>query len=174
MERAACMERLLDAFAGSYDIIRGETLCGRPIEARAEMRALNSKYVLSKKLVLWQANAFEQCLFVPADTLTADTVQDWWTFLTEEAESPLVHPGEKYPPEGHMYTWLTVIFVADRAEDAAKQTLKKLRFTKNYLLSLRGWATGRAMVIDLEKNEVIVNAAGKDMKKPIEKLLTKA
>ncbi len=174
MDKYSQLDKLLEAFAGSYDIVRNEALCGRPIEARAEMRALNSKYVLSKKLVLWEANAFEQCLFVPVEVLTADAVQDWWNFLTREAEAELVHPGEKYPPEGHMYTWLTVIFIADRVEDGVKKAVKKLRFTKNYLLSLRGWATGRAMVIDLEKGDVTVNAAGKEMKKPIEKLLAKA
>ncbi len=174
MERTACLEKLLDAFAGSYDIAREETLCGRRVEARAEMRALNSKYVLSKKLVLWEANAFEQCLFVPAETLTADMVADWWNFLTKTAEAELIHPGEKYPPEGHMYTYLTVIFVADKVEADAAKAVRKAKFTKNYLLSLRGWATGRAMAIALDSGEVTVNAAGKEMVKPIRKLIQEA
>lgn len=174
MARSIDLENVLELFTASHDVTRGETLCGREIEARAEMRALNSKYVLSKKMVLWQANAYEQCLFVTADTLTEAMANDWWTFLTQTAEEPLVHPGEKYPPEGHMYTYLTVVFIADRVEEAAAKAVERFRFTKNYLFSLRGWATGRAMTMEKSTGRITANRAAADMKKHFRKWFNQA
>lgn len=104
MEPAALLSRALDAFAGSYDIARDAQVLSRRVDALAQLRALNSKYVLSQKHVLWEANAFEHAIFLCVDTLTAEMVEDWFAFLTRQAEPELVHPGKSLPDEGHMYT----------------------------------------------------------------------
>lgn len=168
------LEKALTSFAGSYDISRDTQVHGRPVQALCQLRAMNSKYMIKKKWVVWEANAFEHCVFVTADTLTADTVQDWFSFLTRDAEEELVHPGEKYPPEGHMYTYLTTVFLCGSMEPEAAKALKRLKFNKNYLFTVRGWATGRALAVDMSSGKVVTNAAGKEMKKHFEKLLKSA
>lgn len=165
------LERALTSFAGSYDISRNAQVLDRSVEALCQLRAMNSKYMIKKKWVVWEANAFEHCVFVTADKLTAETVKDWFQFLTKDAEAELVHPGAKYPPEGHMYTYLTTVFLCEEMDREAAKALRKLKFTKNYLFTIRGWATGRALAVELKSGKVIANAAGKEMKKHFEKLL---
>lgn len=171
MDSAAFLDRTLESFSGAYDITRGAQVLSRRVDALAQMRALNSKYILSKKHVLWEANAFEHALFVQADSLTAQQAQDWFAFLTREAEPELVHPGAPCPPEGHMYTYLTVIFVCGDVQEDARRAIRKLKFTKNYRFSLRGWASGRALAVDLSCGRVYANAAGREMVKHFESLL---
>ena len=171
MEVHELLERALASFAGSYDISRDTQVLDRPVEALCQLRALNSRYMLKKKWVVWEANAFEHCVFVTCEKLTAETVKEWFTFMTREAEEHLVHPGEKYPPEGHMYTYLSTVFLCNEMDKEAKKALKRLRFTKNYLFTVRGWATGRAVAAEVSTGKVVTNGAGKEMKKHFEKLL---
>ncbi|MBQ8654284.1 MAG: hypothetical protein IJ507_05030 [Clostridia bacterium] len=165
------LERALASFAGSYDISRDAQILDRRAEALCQLRAMNSKYMLKKKWVVWEANAFEHCVFVTAKTLTADVVRDWFDFLTKEAEAELVHPGAKYPPEGHMYTYLTTVFLCDTMEPEAAKAVRRLRFSKNYLFTFRGWASGRALAAETSTGRIVVNQAGKPMKKLFVRLL---
>ena len=171
MDTAQMLERTLQSFATNYDITRGAQVATRKVEALAQLRAMNSRYMLSKKWVVWQANAFEHCIFVTVPTLTAEMVRNWFSFLTEEAEPELVHPGADVPPEGHMYSYLTVVYLCGRMEPEAAKAVRKLRFTKNYRFSLRGWATGRALAVEVPTGEMAYNAQGKEMRKHFRQLL---
>ena len=74
MESGVFLSRVLDAFSGSYDIARDAQVLSRRVDALAQLRAMNSKYVLNRKHVLWEANAFEHALFLCVDSLTAQMV----------------------------------------------------------------------------------------------------
>lgn len=171
MEKEMLLERALESFSGAYDIVRDAEVAARRVDALAQLRAINQKYVLSKKHVLWEANAFEHALFLCEGELSADVVNDWFAFLTHEAEAPLAHPDAKYPPEGHMYTYLTLIFLCDGVQDEAVKAIKKAKFTKNYCFSLRGWATARVLAVDIERGRVYTNAAGREMERHFKRLL---
>ena len=58
MTRDDAVSRLCDVYGGSFDITR----CGEeelPLTAKMDFYVHNSKYVLSKKAKLWEANSFE-------------------------------------------------------------------------------------------------------------------
>lgn len=173
MNTQQLLELALDSFAGMYDIERGARVAGRGVDALASFRALNAKYVLSKKHTLWEANAFEYALFVTVDELTEDIARDWLRFLTREAEPELVHPGQKYPPEGHMYSYLTLIFLCGRANEEALAAVRRAKFTKNYCLSLRGWATLRAVAAVTGEARAVSNAEGRELQRHFAGLLHK-
>lgn len=164
MEPKALLSRALDALAGTYDITPDAQVLSRSVDALAQLRALNSKYVLTKKHVLWQANAFEHALFLCTDSLCAETVRDWFTFLTREAEPQLVHPGKPCPDEGHMYTDLTLIFLCKDVQEDASRFIRRAKFTKNYRFSFRGWATARLLAVDCSRGAVVTNAAARELK----------
>ena len=170
MEPKALLSRALDALAGTYDITPGATILSRQVDALAQLRALNSKYVLTKKHVLWEANAFEHALFLCEDSLSEETARDWFTFLTREAEPELVHPGKPCPDEGHMYTDLTLIFLCKDVQEDAQRFIQRAKFTKNYRFSLRGWATARLLAVDLSRGTVVTNAAAKELRPLFTKL----
>lgn len=174
MEPKALLSRALDALAGTYDITPDARVLSRSVDALAQLRALNSKYVLTKKHVLWQANAFEHALFLCTDSLCAETVRDWFTFLTREAEPQLVHPGKPCPDEGHMYTDLTLIFLCKDVQEDASRFIRRAKFTKNYRFSFRGWATARLLAVDCSRGAVVTNAAARELKPLFTRLIRDA
>ena len=165
MESGVFLSRVLDAFSGSYDIARDAQVLSRRVDALAQLRAMNSKYVLNRKHVLWEANAYDHALILRVQTLTAAMVEDWFTFLTREAEPFLVHPGASCPPEGHMASTLTLILIAETVEPEAARAVRRAKFSKNYWFSLRGWATGRAAAADLGGGCVHASRDAKDLEK---------
>ena len=174
MEPKALLSRALQALSGTYDITLDAQILSRRVDALAQLRAYNSKYVLSKKHVLWQANAFEHALFLCADSLSEETARDWFTFLTQEAEPELVHPGKPCPDEGHMYTDLTLIFLYKDVQEDARRFIRRAKFTKNYRFSLRGWASVRLLAVDLSRGAIVTNAAAKELRPLFTKLIKDA
>ena len=164
MESDAYFERLLASLAASYDVVRGARIASRRVDALAQLRALNSKYVLSRKHVLWEANAYDHALILKVQTLTAGMVEDWFTFLTREAEAPLVHPDASCPPEGHMASTLTLILLCGAVEPEAASAVRRARFSKSYRFSLRGWATGRVAAADLGSGCAYASRDAKDLR----------
>ena len=171
MELTAYFERVLDSMAVSYDVVRDAQIVSRRVDALAQLRALNSKYVLSKKHVLWEANAYDHALILKVQTLTAAMAEDWFAFLTREAEAALVHPGASCPPEGHMASTLTLMLLCEAVEPEAARAVRRARFSKNYRFSLRGWATGRAVAADLGGGCVYASRDAKDLEKHLLSLM---
>ena len=165
MECSAYFERLLASLTASYDVERDAQIVSRRVDALAQLRALNSKYVLNQKHVLWEANAYDHALILQVRTLTAAMVEDWFGFLTREAEAALVHPGASCPPEGHMASTLTLILVCEVVEPEAAKAVRRAKFSKNYWFSLRGWATGRVVAADLGGGCVYASRGAKDMER---------
>lgn len=174
METQQLLDRALLSFSGSFDITRPAQVASRTVDALAQFRAINEKYVFSRKHVLWEADAFEHALFVTTPRLTRAQVEDWFAFLTREAEPELVHPGAPCPPEGHMYTYLTLVFLCKEAEEDALRALRRLRFVKNYRFSLRGWATGRAVAAVIADGKVAANRDGAPLRGHFEAILGSA
>ena len=164
MELDSFFERVLESMAASYDVLRDAQVVSRRVDALAQLRALNSKYVLSEKHVLWEANAYDHALILKVHTLTAEMVEDWFAFLTREAESPLVHPETKYPPEGHMASTLTLILLCESVEPEAAKAVRRAKFSKSYCFSLRGWVTGRIAAADAGRRCAYASRDAKDLK----------
>lgn len=171
MDAQQMLELALESFAGMYDIERGAQVLTRRVDALAQLRVLNSKYVLSPRHVLWEANAYEYALLITQRELTEPAVEDWVRFLTREAEPELVHPGAGCPPEGHMYSYLTLIFLCDEAQEGALRAVRRAKFTKNYRFSLRGWATLRTVAVAAGEEKAVSNAEGKELKVHLTALL---
>ena len=164
MEFDAFFERVLESMAASYDVLWEAQVVSRRVDALAQLRALNSKYVLNEKHVLWEANAYDHALILKVQTLTAGMVEDWFAFMTREAEASLVHPGAKCPPEGHMASTLTLILLCDAVEPEAARAVHRARFSKSYYFSLRGWVTGRIAAADVGSGCVSASRDAKDLK----------
>lgn len=164
MELDPFFERVLESMAASYDVVRDAQIVSRRVDALAQLRALNSKYVLNRKHVLWEANTYDHALILKVQTLTAAMVEDWFTLLTREAEAPLVHPGMSCPPEGHMASTLTLILLCNAVEPDAAKAVRRAKFTKNYRFSLRGWVTGRVAAADAGNGCAYASHDAKDLK----------
>ena len=71
---------------------------------------------------------------------------------------------EKYPPKDHMRTFLTAVLVLERSPGPELiRKVRRYRFDKSYLFSLRGFSQGRIIVVDLPSKKVYTSPAAKDV-----------
>ena len=71
MTRQEAVDKLCDVYAGSFDVTRHEE-ARQPLMATMDFFVHNSKYVLSKKAKLWEANSFEYVYLFSVPHLTKE------------------------------------------------------------------------------------------------------
>ncbi|MBO4318660.1 MAG: hypothetical protein J5855_10380 [Mailhella sp.] len=119
--------------------------------------AANESYVISKKVKLWRAEMHEYAYVFSFENLDAAAA-----FAALENAKTLAK-GQIHPGREHMQSNITAVFVCGSIEDDATKLLKKTRYHKNYLLMLRGWTDLRTGAVDISKDAVMSNRAGKDL-----------
>jgi hypothetical protein len=79
-------------------------------------------------------------------------------------EPVLARAQEKYPPKDHMRTFLTVVLLMEQApEEELVNKIRRYRYDRSYLFSLRGYSQGRMIAVDLPNNKVYTSPAAKDV-----------
>ena len=165
------LETLLESFQASYDVERACDINGDIYEAYASFRAANARYVLVKSAELWRAECFEHVFFrINRMELTAETVDLFGRQVTDYIEPELVRHGEKWPPENHMYTYMTMIYICENgvSEEAAGR-IRSFRYVKNYKMSIRGYSEARILVFDLKNRKLLGNRAARELVKGYKK-----
>ena len=72
---------------------------------------------------------------------------------------------------GHMYSYITPIFICDQVDEDARKALKKCRIYKSFHFSLHGWMDFHAALVDLGHDRFDSNRAGKTTVKILKKVL---
>lgn len=180
------LDKILDRMTSTHNITRNFTADGRTFAAHALYKASSEKYVLSRKANLWKVSESEHVLFMtlpenadpgtdPGANPGADSDADPGASpeaLFEEAgrlisdymEPVLSRGNEKYPPKDHMRTFLTAVLVLERSPGPELiRKVRRYRFDKSYLFSLRGFSQGRIIVVDLPSKKVYTSPAAKDV-----------
>ena len=68
-----------------------------------------------------------------------------------------------------MVSYLTVCVLSDKSPDqAVREAVARFRFSKNYLLTVRGHSEGHLICADLEKEQVFCNRPARRMLKTYE------
>ncbi|MBR3756343.1 MAG: hypothetical protein IKK48_04460 [Firmicutes bacterium] len=165
-------EKLLPAYRQSHDIKENFRIEDTYYDAYGFCNITNAKYVLVKKAELWRALNFEHVFFKTVDFLEADDIDGFRKQLKEYIEPNLVRKGGKTMEKDHMSTHVDCIFLCEKGitPDAAK-VVKKVRFFKDYMLSIRGFCDLRVVAVDLAKGRVIGNSAARDLVKYYDKLI---
>ncbi len=195
MNRQDYLEKLIRSYAGFYNIDRydqadlpeeqrfdGEIIgevrdieaaftpemvreSGLPLVARAIFHQHSSRYVLVKKAELWNADCNEYLYIYSMPHLTKE--------LYDRALEYTVNEGSKLvdPKRGHMYSYVSALFLADQVDDDALAALKRCRIHKNFLFSLHGWMDVHTAVVDITQEQVTANGAGRDKVKILKRLL---
>lgn len=84
--------------------------------------------------------------------------------ISDYMEPVLSRGNEKYPPKDHMRTFLTAVLVLERFPGPELiRKVRRYRFDKSYLFSLRGFSQGRIIVVDLPSKRVYTSPAAKDV-----------
>lgn len=157
-------EKLLKGFQAYYNV---ETLPeeSAPLIAICEYYERSQKYVLSQKAELWSENSEEFLFLYKFDQLT---LPDY-----EKCKEQALAEGMKraHIGPGHMYTYITPIFVCDRCEEAARKALQKTRIYKSFRFSFHGWMDFHTAVLEVQSHKISSNGAGRPVEKAMKKML---
>lgn len=162
--RETAIDRLFKSYQVYYNInmFNDEQT---PITARCDFFEHSQKYVLSKKAELWSADAEEFLYILNIPHLTLELFEKWRDYVYEDGMSRL-HIGP-----GHMYSFITSVFVCDACDEDARKALKKCRIYKSFHFSLHGWMDYHTAVIDLGKSRITANRSGHQTAKILKKVL---
>lgn len=154
----ALLRRLLDAYRGYYDMEEDCRYGGRVFPGYGELHSHGEKYVLSKQAKLWEVDTHDYLFFDVVSLADRVYLEESVAFMTGAAL------GKVDPKPDHMVSYLSLVIIADRVDQAMPALVRRTRFRKNFRLGLRGWADLRLAVIDLQGYNVYTNGQGKEMK----------
>ena len=163
MNRQEMVKRLLNSYESYFDIVPCEdNAIG--LVARCDFHVHNEKYVLVKSARLWEADCHEYVYVFSVDNLTEEVFGKCESFVCEDGFSRVV------PKSGHMYTYITAVFVCDDFTKDAVRRLKKSKHYKSYKFTLHGWADFRTFAIRASDKALYHNPAGTECSKFAKKL----
>lgn len=172
MQSEQYLEKLLSKYEGAFDIHRPYSIQGKEYPAYGYFFSHTEKYVLVREANMWTSESFEHVLFITADTITAEHVDEAADIIQNYMEPMLVRKGEQYPAQNHMYSYLSVILISNTPTDAAvTKAVKRYSFDKGYKWNIRGYSQGRLACISLSDRQVTTNRAMKQMKKTLQSIL---
>lgn len=164
-ERQEKLERLLLAYKDYFDIDREVPEGEGVFCASAKFHSRSEKYVLVKKAQIWAMEQNEYVYFSELEHLDLNTLNS----LFEKARD--CGMAQIKPHSEHMYSYVTLIILADSIDPEAAEALKKIRFQKSFWLSLHGWMEFRIAAVDFSGSTVISNKPGKSVRVLLEQNL---
>lgn len=163
--RESALDRLLEGYSLYYNITKlkdGEL----PLAAVCEFFEHAEKYVISRQANLWAANCEEFVYLFTLEHLTKEEFEKCRDFAHEDGMKR-AHIGP-----GHMYTYITPIFLCDTCEEDARRALKKCRIYKSFRFSVHGWMDFHTAVLEiLSDNRITTNKSGRCVEKVLKNVL---
>lgn len=161
----AYLERLLLRYSGTFDIHKPYHMNGREYPAYGYFYSCVEKYVLVREANMWTSNSYEHILFLKEEICTLELLKHLEQLVVDYMEPELVRNGKQYPPDNHMYTYLTFAIICDKAPSAeVRKALKKFKFEKGYKFNMLGFSQAHIICASMEDEKVITNYAGRKSK----------
>ncbi len=186
--RQNAVERLLNSYERFYNITRFD---GGSASAQEECKGLreaenlvplrwNDQNVLSavceyyertgqhlfmKSNELWSANQEEFIFLFNIDRLTQEIFNRCKEYAYEEGMK-IAHIGS-----GHMYTYISPVFICGSVDPEAQKSLEKCRIYKTFRFSLHGWMEFHAACLNIRENRLHFNRSGQCMEKNLKQVL---
>ena len=71
------------------------------------------------------------------------------------------------PKKDHMYTYVSVVFLAESIAPEVPKLIKKTRYHRDYRMSLYGWMDYRIAAYDCTSKRIYTNWAGRPLKQTL-------
>lgn len=157
------LEQLLKAYSYYFDIERDVQVEGGSFPATAFYHFREENYIATKNHVIYATEQHEYVYFYVTEHLTAADLQHQID-LSREAGLRVVEPHKE-----HMFSYVTLVVLADTMDPEAKRLLKKTRFRKNFRLALHGWMEYHIAAMECSTQSFLSNPAGKEARKTLER-----
>ena len=160
------LDRLLARYSGTFDIYVPYTVADVEFPAYGYFFSHVEKYVLTRNTNMWSSDSYEHIFFLPKDTVTVEDVSKMKQIMLDYVEPQLVRKGQELPDQNHMYSYMSVILISDKAPDKSViKNVKKLSFDKGYQMNMRGFSQIQICLVSMEDEKVYHNFASSKKKK---------
>ena len=120
---------------------------------------------ISRKAELWSADCEEFIYLFDVEHLTREIFEQCRDYARKDGmERAHIGPG-------HMYTYITPVFICDACDEEARKALKKCRIYQSFHFSLHGWMDFHAAVLEVNHNKITTNRNGKCVEKVMKNVL---
>lgn len=164
MTRDEILDKIIKSYEAYYDFDHDIDASSMPLVAKCTFNVHSEKYVLLKKAKLWSADSHEHVYIFSVPTLTKKIYEDCRDFAYEKGMALIE------PKPGHMYTYITALFICDNSEREAVKALKRCRLHKNFQFSLLGWMDYHTALVDVGTEKVYTNGSGHENAKFLKRL----
>lgn len=135
-----------------------------PLIARCDFFEHSQKYVISQKAELWSADREEFLYLFSMPELSWELFKKCRDYVYSDGMERLnVRPG-------HMYTYLTAVFLCDSCDADVIKAIKKTRIYKSFHFSLHGWMDYHNVVAVFNDSIIDSNFSGKPSAKFMKKI----
>lgn len=157
------LEQLLEAYSHHYDISRDVTVEGGTFPATAFYHLRDENYLISKKHVMSALEQHEYVYFFLTDHLDTATLHDQIA-LSQTAGLSHIKPDKE-----HMFSYVTLVVLANTIDPEAKRALKRTKLRKNYLFTFHGWMEFHLAAMECDTESFLSNRAGTEARKNLER-----
>ena len=162
--RETAITKLLESYRAYFNIIMFEEE-QKPLTAICEFFEHSEKFVLSRKAELWSADCEEFIYLFDVECLTKEIFEQCRDYAREDGmKRANIGPG-------HMYTYITPVFICNTCEDDARKALRKCRIYQSFHFSLHGWMDFHTAVLEVDHNKITTNRSGKCVEKVMKNVL---
>lgn len=165
MTSSEILEKLLPMYKEYYDITTEEVLA--PFKAEAKFVSHIEQYFLVHAAKLSDIDSTEHMYFSAEEKLSFDALAEMSKKAWEDGMKSVT------PYYGHRNSDVTVVVLADEADEEVLKNCKKIKYSKSYKFTLYGWSNFKLVVADLKTGKVVSNFQGAETKDYIKKFLKK-
>ena len=157
--------KLEDIYSPYFDITKNININGITPFFEAELHVKNEKYFLIPSANLWTTQTHEY-VYVLAQNF--DSLDEF----KSTRDTLLYYAMDKINPnKEHMYTYITIVLISDFINSEIEKEIRRFKKYKSFLFSFHGWMHFRMISLDIERNKIIYNPMGKDLKDTVSSLL---
>jgi len=157
------LEQLLNAYSYYFDIERDIQVSGGSFPAAAAYHMREENYVATKAHTIYATEQNEYVYFYVTEHLDAQTLQQQID-LSRKAGLAAINPHKE-----HMFSYVTLVILADTIDPEAQKLIKRTRFRKNFWLALHGWMEYHIAAMECSTQSFFSNPAGKEARKTLER-----
>jgi hypothetical protein len=163
--REMAIAKLLKSYKAYYNIKKVKDEEVPHLKAVCEFYEHSEKFVLTRKAELWSANCEEFIFLFDIENLTKELYEKYRDYAHEKGLA-MANIGP-----GHMYTYITPVFVCDTCDAEVVKLVKKCRIYKSFQFSLYGWMDYHVAVYETLNNKIFTNRSGKCVEKVLKNVL---
>ena len=171
METSEYLEQLLLRYEETYDIYKPYYIDGKEYPAYGYFTSDIREQNPEKNGKLWASAGYEHILFLTADKITQEHVNEALTVISDYMEPRLVRKDGRIPDRKHLYSFLTVLLLSQYPPDKnAIKAVKRYSFEKDYHFKLRGFCTGQLVLASMEDQKIVCSHSAEKKRSFLQKI----